>query len=292
MANKTQLEEEIDNMPSEIKNRKSRRSKLNERLYSLYDKIEMIEERIANCNVKMSKLRNEELTLDNIKTLLENFKDIYDVISETERKQLIRYLFNRIDLYPDFTPERLIKSVELNFRIHNNQKVIKNILEDESNKSLLVDELTNVESDYEVPVTFDLEENDILQDIYEKVNLRYKKECTVRTKKRGPYKKEKATNREMKKYILDNYSIKVHDSDITALKKYYGIIKVDSNEIKNIKLPKKSKCDIIKEALIHFTYIDDNCKPVGESEEFVPNRSTHYIKPHATYNEIKAYILE
>lgn len=43
----------------------------------------------------------------------------------------MRYLFNRADLYPNFTPEKLIKSAELNYRIHNNQKMIKSILYEE-----------------------------------------------------------------------------------------------------------------------------------------------------------------
>ena len=221
---------------------------------------------------------------------MENFKDIYDVITETERKQLIRYLFNRIDLYPDYAPDRLIKSVELNFRIYNNQKVIKNILCEETNKSTLVKDLANIEVDTNIQITFNLEENNLLKTIYEKVNLRYKKECIVRSKRRGPYKKEKATNRVMKDYILQIYNVKIHDSDITAVKKYYGIIIVD--DIKNIKLPKKNKCNIIRETLIHFNYIDENCKPLGIPEDFASNRATHYIKPNATYTEIKEYIFK
>ena len=93
----------------------------------------------------------------------------------------------------------------------------------------------------------------------------------------------------MKEYILQIYNVKIHDSDITALKKY-GIIVVDN--IQNIKLSKKVKCGIIRETLIHFNYIDENCKPIGIPEDFASNRATHYIKPNATYNEIKAYIWE
>ena len=40
----------------------------------------------------------------------------------------------------------------------------------------------------------------------------------------------------------------------------------------------------IKETLIHFTYLDADCKPVDEAGEFTPKRSKH-----ATY---KAYIAE
>lgn len=292
ILNKNRLEEEIDNMPSDVKNRASKIEKLNQRLYSLYDKIEQLEEKIDDCKAKMSSLENEELTLENVKLLLENFNDIYDVISEEERKQLIRYLFNRIDLYPDFSNDRLIKSVELNFRIHNNQKVIKNLLTQEKNNSSMINNLAKIEADVTIPIEVNLEENNLLQNIYDKATLTYKEQHPVILKRRGPYKKDKATNKEMREYIKEKYDIAVYNCEITAVKKHYGIFKERANQQDNYRMPIAKKVEIIKETLIHFTYLDADCKPICEAEEFTPNRSKHYIKKHATYKEIKEYILE
>ena len=291
LTNKNQLEEDIDNLPIDIKNRESRRNKMNERLYVLYDKIDQLEEKIENCRAKMLHLKNEETTFNNIKTLLEKFNEIYEIMNESEKKQLVRYLFNRIDIYPDFKPNKLIKSVELNFRIHKDQKVIENILSEDVNNSKIIKRLVNEEIEDNIPVTFDLEENNILQKIYEKANARYNKESKVRNVKRGPYKKSKATNREMKNYILEKYNIKVYDSEITGVKKYYGIV-VERGTSTTYKMPTKIKCEIIRDTLIHFNYIDENSKLVGEPEEFAPNRVTHYVKEKATYKEIKEYILK
>lgn len=292
ILNKNRLEEEIDNMPSDVKNRASKIEKLNQRLYSLYDKIEQLEEKIDDCKAKMSSLENEELTLENVKLLLENFNDIYDVISEEERKQLIRYLFNRIDLYPDFSNERIIKSVELNFRIHNNQKVIQHILNDEPNKSILINNLSKVETEFTIPVEVNLEENNLLQTIYDKATVIYKEQHPYVPKVRGPYKKDKATNKEMREYIKENYNIAVYNCEITAVKKRYGIFKERANQQDDYRMPVAKKVEIIKETLIHFDYLDENSKPIDEPEEFTPNRSKHYIKKHATYKEIKEYILD
>ena len=55
----------------------------------------------------------------------------------------------------------------------------------------MVNELS-CESDYEVPVTFDLEENNILQYIYKKVKLRYKKNVLLEQINVDHIKKEKA----------------------------------------------------------------------------------------------------
>ena len=292
ILNKNRLEEEIDNMPSDIKNRAAKIDKLNQRLYSLYDKIEQLEEKIDDCKAKMVSLKNEELTVENVKTLLENFNSIYDVITEDERKQLIRYLFNRIDLYPDFSKDRLIKSVELNFRIHNNQKVIQHILNEESNKSTLINNLSRIEPEVTIPVEVNLEENNLLQNIYDKATITYKEQHPVILKQRGPYKKDKATNKEMREYIKEKYNIAVYNCEITAVKKYYGIFKERANQQDNYRMPTEIKIEVIKETLIHFTYLDADCKPVDEAEEFTPNRSKHYIKKHATYKEIKEYIFE
>lgn len=292
ILNKNRLEEEIDNMPGDIKNRESKIDKLNQRLYTLYDKIEQLEEKIENCNAKMLSLQNEELTLENVKSLLENFNKIYDVITEQERKQLIRYLFNRIDLYPDFSSEKLIKSVELNFRIHNDQKVIHNILSQEIDNSAMIKDLTNFETDVTIPIEVNLEENNLLQSIYDKATLIYKEQHPVITKIRGPYKKEKATNKEMKNYIQEQYGINVHNSEITAIKKYYGIFKTRINQQEDYRMPTTKKVEIIKETLIHFGYLDVNCKPIDEAEEFTPNRTKRYVKKHATYDDIKKHILE
>ena len=57
-------------------------------------------------------------------------------------------------------------------------------------------------------------------------------------------------------------------------------------------MPTEIKIEVIKEALIHFTYLDADCKHVDEAVDFTPNRSKHYIKKHATYKEIKEYIFE
>jgi len=84
----------------------------------------------------------------------------------------------------------------------------------------------------------------------------------------------------------------VYNCEITAVKKYYGIFKERANQQDNYRMPTEIKIEVIKETLIHFTYLDVDCKPVDEAEEFTPNRSKHYIKKHATYKEIKEYIFE
>lgn len=123
----------------------------------------------------------------------------------------------------------------------------------------------------------------------------YYQYCVVENnilKQREPYKKDKATNKEMREYIKEKYNIAVYNCEITAVKKYYGIFKERTNQQDNYRMPTEIKIEVIKETLIHFIYLDADCKPIGEAVDFTPNRSKHYIKKHATYKEIKEYIFE
>lgn len=41
-----------------------------------------------------------------------------------------------------------------------------------------------------------------------------------------------------------------------------------------------------------FIYINENCKLVDEPKELKSNRTKHYVKKHATYVDVKKYILD
>ena len=60
------------------------------RLDGLYDTIVELEERIEDAKLRKSSIEMETITLDNIYKLMLNFGKLYDIISDEEKKSLIR----------------------------------------------------------------------------------------------------------------------------------------------------------------------------------------------------------
>ena len=110
----------------------------------------------------------------------------------------------------------------------------------------MINDLAKIEADVTIPIEVNLEENNLLQNIYDKSTLTYKEQHPVILKRRGPYKKDKATNKEMREYIKEKYDIAVYNCEITAVKKHYGIFKERANQQDNYRMPIAKKVEIIK----------------------------------------------
>ena len=150
---------------------------------------------------------------------------------------MIRYLFKRIDIYPDCNPERLIKSIELNFKIYNESLTIN------SNASECVDMLSNKTPNSNISIVINIDD-DFNKILYEKVVQMVEhtenKEGTllptpgrkVNMNPRGKYKTKMATYKQIKEYIKEKYGLNAHTSYIAEVKRKNGIkmINVRSNE--------------------------------------------------------------
>ena len=297
--NKKELEEDIDNLPLNLPNRNKRRAEMNERLYDMYDKLDLIINKIEECKSKKISLSNEQMTIENIKLFMYNFNEIYDECTEQERQQLIRYFFKRIDIYEDWTLEKLIKSIELNLRIHNDQKEITDILSDVP-KNEVFDKLNNAKYNSNVGLEFNLEENGLLAPIYERVSLIFaeREKIKKQNKVRGPYKK-KGKFSDIKEWVKENYNITIHNPQISCIKKQYGVAENGANYFQFKRGPRKDTAEIIRKALIHFGVITEDMKPISSEDVSIDSitkevriRASHYNRKQATYPEIMSYVKE
>lgn len=137
--NKARLEKEIDTLPADTKFRERKLRDMNARLDGMYETIAEIEELIADVNLRKKAMEQEAVTLENIYKILLNFSELFDIIDEDERKNLLSYLIREIQLNPHWEKKSPLKSVEFNFPIYRNgEKVRKFLCEENPNVETLV----------------------------------------------------------------------------------------------------------------------------------------------------------
>ncbi|MBQ7433254.1 MAG: recombinase family protein [Lachnospiraceae bacterium] len=107
---------------------------MQDRLDNLYDKISDIEEGITDLNAKIHNAYSEHLTIQELYKILEHFDIMYYKMTDLEKKEFLRDLIERIELYPDRKAnERAIKEIYFRFPIfYNNQETMGIRLLDEN----------------------------------------------------------------------------------------------------------------------------------------------------------------
>lgn len=126
--NKARLEREIDNLPADAKYRERKIHDMTIRLDGLYDTIVELEERIEDAKLRRSSIEMEAITLENVYRIMENFSKLYAIISDEEKKSLVSYLIKEIQIYPNGTSDRILKSIEFNFPIYRDGREIRKLL--------------------------------------------------------------------------------------------------------------------------------------------------------------------
>lgn len=100
-STKTKLMEEIDSLDTDDRHYAARKSDLDERLYKMYDKIEMLKAQLAEAKAKKSAIESEKITGDNIYKVLIYFEKLYAVMDEKEKRQLMEALISEVQIYED-----------------------------------------------------------------------------------------------------------------------------------------------------------------------------------------------
>ena len=117
-TNKANLEENIDNLPLDVKFRERKLKDMQSRLDALYDTISELEEKIEDATLRKKAIEEEAMTLDNIYKLLLSFDEIYDRMTEDEQKLMLTYLVKNIQIYANDEGAKMpLKSIEFNFPI-------------------------------------------------------------------------------------------------------------------------------------------------------------------------------
>ena len=135
--NKARLEREIDSLPIETAHRERKLHDMTLRLDALYDTIVEIEEKVEDAKLRRKSVEAEFITMENIYKILQHFGELYDIISDEEKKELIATLVKEIQIYPEGESDMPLKSMKFNFPVYKDGQEVNEIF---------LDKQTNVET--------------------------------------------------------------------------------------------------------------------------------------------------
>lgn len=126
--NKTRLEQEIDSLPADAKYRERKIHDMTLRLDALYEVVVDLETRIEDARLRRAAVETEAISLENLFKIMQNFGELYAIISDEERKAIISYLIKEIQIYPHNEADQPLKSIEFNFPVYRDGQEIKELL--------------------------------------------------------------------------------------------------------------------------------------------------------------------
>ena len=113
---RSHLEKEIDNLSFETPHYGKIRQDLTVRLYSLYDDEARVEQEIQNVQARIDTIVKDNASIDNAYEILKSFKSIWEKCVDLEKKELIRFLVEKVEIYKEELENgRFLKSVKLRF---------------------------------------------------------------------------------------------------------------------------------------------------------------------------------
>ncbi|HFI0305815.1 TPA: recombinase family protein [Streptococcus suis] len=123
-ATKAKLMLQIDNLDCDERHYEQKYYDLNERLNTIYDKIDEIEELLTECEEKKSVILKDKMTADNVYNILLNFKSLLAVMEEVDKQRFCKLLIDKVIVREEKNENgRWVKS--LHFRL----PIIENTLE-------------------------------------------------------------------------------------------------------------------------------------------------------------------
>ena len=125
--NKARLEREIDSLPIETAHRERKLHDMTLRLDALYDTIVEIEEKVEDAKLRRKSVEAEFITMENIYKILEHFGELYDIISDEEKKELIATLVKEIQIYPEEESDTPLESMKFNFPVYKDGQEVNEI---------------------------------------------------------------------------------------------------------------------------------------------------------------------
>ena len=269
MLSKEKLENTIDTLPAETKHYDMILTDLNQRLYKQYDLIGEIQEKIDDAEIRLADANSSTSNYNNIMTLISNFNKIYSVANEEEKKMLLKLIFNKIEIYDDFKEGRILKSVDLNFKLYNKSiEMTEMFVEvDDDNKHKTPELLFHVDITDEMQSKIYnqiIEKNLIVRKKERIINKPYnhskkyiEKYCQKKIDNEVIVMPHKVTYKKIQQYIKEKYGLKAHTSYIAEIKRKHGIemINVRSKEGAKVHHPTKEMTEAIEDALRYFNMI-------------------------------------
>ncbi len=201
LATKTRLETQMDTMDVSDPHYERKILDLQRRYDDLYDKIAEAEQQIEEIRKQIQTIRSEQISGENVYQLLLAFDELYGEMDEPDKKDLLRAIIERIDLYPEKRADGCwIRNIVFTFPVPVQGVEVKELpLE----KSMLLETVVL------------LSRKKI--DTYVKIDL----ETSQLTSSAGA----SATYSEIKAYILDKFGLNVSSLFIAQIKTKLGLEK-------------------------------------------------------------------
>ena len=254
---KTRLEQQMDNLDVTDIHYDKKISDLQRRLDTQYDKIDEVEEAIADLKSQVYELKKNQIDADSIYGFLNAFNELYAECTDAEKKQFMQAFIERIDIFPERREDgNWIRNIRFQFPVP--------ILRD-GKEVVRVDSISlDKEQSGEHTVTLEKFPTD---ETVVKLSLKKdtpKIKVTMEPDEESNYTpEEKATYQKIKDYVKDKYGVNVHTSYIAQVKRMCGLdmgenYNKSKKENPEVKQCPQEKVEYIKDALKHFGLINKN----------------------------------
>lgn len=221
---KNNLINEIDMLDPENKHYMEIKNDLNERLYSMYDKIDDVRVMLNDACARKETIESEKLTSDNIYKILMQFDKLFCIMNDEEKRKLVELLIDEIQIYEERQSNgQWIKSMKFKLPIIEENHAF-GLDKNEHVETVCL--LSKLNVDHHIEVEIKMDELDLTA------------------------AEKKATYEEIREYVLEHTGLKVSNLYIAQVKQKCGIIERENYNKPKSENSKQPKCPPEKEAAI------------------------------------------
>ena len=125
---KSRLEQQMDTLDVTDAHYDRKILDLQRRYDDQYDRISVLEEQLSEIEAQIRSIRQEQISSDNVYQLLLTFDQLYAELTEPEKKEFMRAIIERIDVYPEKRPDGCwIRNIVFNFPVPIGGKDIREL---------------------------------------------------------------------------------------------------------------------------------------------------------------------
>ena len=187
--------------------------------------IDEVESELITARNKKLNIVSDKMKLDNIYQVLIHFDDLYQLMNEDEKRDLLAILISEIHIYDERQPNgQWLNEIVFNLPIIDKDRVT--ISCDNGNHVETVCLLAKLNVDEHIYVDLEMSELDITS------------------------AEKKASYEQIKSYVLENTGLKVSHLNIAQIKRKHGIIERDCYNLPKSENSRQPNCTVEKEKAI------------------------------------------
>lgn len=123
-----QLENQLDSLDVEDTHYSLRYESLNRRLENAFIRIDEANLRIQEVQTRINHVQQQQLSRDSVYEYLLQFRKVYDLMTDFEKKTFMKSFISRIELFPEKQKDgRWVKSIHFHFPVYYHEHMTKEI---------------------------------------------------------------------------------------------------------------------------------------------------------------------